>query len=254
MYPSSMVFRHDGVTFFTRQLALPFLLFVTFVLLNEIFHFDILVATALFHWQGGINIWPLRHGWITEDVLHTGGRHLVILLVVIVLTALVASYFSVRFRPYRRGLIYLLLSVMSTLLIVRFGKNVSHMDCPWDLTLFGGAKLYVPLFSAVPADGGLGQCFPAGHSSGGFAWVALYYVAVLFVPQKAKWGLFFGLCLGLVFGGAQQLRGAHFLSHDVWSAMIAWTMATFLFYLMFVKRNVAQTESTSDALDVTVMT
>ena len=254
MNPSSTVFRHVGITFFTRQLAIPFLFFVTFVLLNEIFHFDIVVASDLFHWQGGVDSWPLRHAWITENVLHTGGRNLVILLAVTVLAALVASLFNARVKPYRRGMVYLLLSVMSTVLIVRFGKNVSHMDCPWDLTLFGGATLYVPLFSAGPANGGLGQCFPAGHSSGGFAWVALYYVAVLFVPHKAKWGLFLGLCLGLVFGGAQQLRGAHFLSHDVWSAMIAWTMATLLFYWMFVRPPIAPIESAPDALDVGVRT
>jgi membrane-associated PAP2 superfamily phosphatase len=29
----------------------------------------------------------------------------------------------------------------------------------------------------------------------------------------------------VTFGIAQQFRGAHFLSHDLWTAMICWTVA-----------------------------
>lgn len=31
--------------------------------------------------------------------------------------------------------------------------------------------------------------------------------------------------LGLTFGITQQLRGAHFLSHDLWSAALCWAIA-----------------------------
>lgn len=34
------------------------------------------------------------------------------------------------------------------------------------------------------------------------------------------------LTLGLVFGIGQQLRGAHFLSHDLWTAWLCWLCAS----------------------------
>jgi membrane-associated PAP2 superfamily phosphatase len=53
-----------------------------------------------------------------------------------------------------------------------------------------------------------------------------------------KWrllGLAVGGGLGLLFGISQQLRGAHFLSHDVWTAGICWATAL-LTYLLFWHR------------------
>lgn len=228
------------MAFFKRQLALPLMVFSVFVAINAFADIDILLASTLFHLQGGGDHWPLRTAWITESVLHTGGRNLVILMAAIVLLSLVASFFSQRFKSIRRGLVYLFLSALATVMLVRIGKNVTHMFCPWDLRLFGGTHLYVPLFGRAPTGAEVGQCFPAGHSSGGYAWVALYYFFLLYWPQKAKLGLAFGLSLGFVFGVGQQLRGAHFLSHDLWSVTIAWTLASLLFYVMFVRTSATQ--------------
>ena len=44
------------------------------------------------------------------------------------------------------------------------------------------------------------------------------------------------LVIGLVFGIAQQLRGAHFLSHDLWALMVCWLVALSLHRLMLVPR------------------
>ncbi|MNV84902.1 hypothetical protein D3C71_1788110 [compost metagenome] len=38
--------------------------------------------------------------------------------------------------------------------------------------------------------------------------------------------------MGLLFGFAQQLRGAHFLSHDVWTLAISWFVALALYLAM----------------------
>lgn len=93
-------------------------------------------------------------------------------------------------------------------------KQVTGVHCPWDLVRYGG--------SALPGDAG-GACFPAGHAAGGYAWVALAFVPATRAGRRA--GLGVGLAAGLVFGIDQQLRGAHFLSHDLWSAALCWTVA-----------------------------
>jgi len=99
------------------------------------------------------------------------------------------------------------------------------MDCPWDLLRYGGTHPRVGLFGLRPAGLGRNHCFPAGHASGGYAWLALYFFFLAVRPGWRWAGLAAGACLGLVFGVSQQLRGAHFLSHDLWTIAICWTTA-----------------------------
>ena len=126
-------------------------------------------------------------------------------------------------------------AVTATALVAAM-KRGTHMDCPWDLLRYGGEKAYYGLFTRRPPGLGGAGCFPAGHASAGYAWVALYFFLLATRPRWRWWGLGLPLASGLVFGIAQQLRGAHFLSHDVWSLMLCWLVALSLYRLMLVPR------------------
>ena len=104
-------------------------------------------------------------------------------------------------------------STIDTALVATL-KQLTAVHCPWDLVRYGG--------TAMAGDGG-GACFPAGHAAAGYAWLALAFVSGT-VPGR-RIGLSAGLAAGLVFGIDQQLRGAHFLSHDLWSAALCWMVA-----------------------------
>src|SRR3546814_753944 len=54
-------------------------------------------------------------------------------------------------------------------------------------------------------------------------------------PQWRWKGLAAGLCAGLVFGVSQQLRGAHFASHDAWTLMVCWLVALLLHRIMLAR-------------------
>ncbi|MEE2028429.1 hypothetical protein DIKCMJMK_02308 [Shewanella oneidensis] len=195
---------------------------------------DMRFASLLFNWQGGVDSWPLRGHWITESLLHVTGRNLVILFTVVVVVAIGLSFRVDKLRLYRKGFIYLFTSLLASVLLVRMGKSISHMTCPWDVIEFGGRMIHSSLFERLPEGAEFGQCFPGGHSSGGFAWVASYYVLKQCHRRYAKFGLLFGIGLGAIFGLAQELRGAHFISHDLWSLAIAWTSASLLYYGFFL--------------------
>jgi membrane-associated PAP2 superfamily phosphatase len=94
----------------------------------------------------------------------------------------------------------------------------------------------VHLFAARPTELREAQCFPAAHASSGYALMALYFVAYERGPKLARLGLAAGLVLGLVFGIAQQARGAHFVSHDLWSAFLAWIISLTLYVFAFRAR------------------
>ena len=55
--------------------------------------------------------------------------------------------------------------------------------------------------------------------------MALYFFFLRVAPRWRYAGLGIGLLAGTVFGLAQQLRGAHFLSHDVASLAVCWSVA-----------------------------
>lgn len=133
---------------------------------------------------------------------------------------------------WRRPLGYLALSVLVSTALVAAIKAGSNMDCPWDIDGLGGSRPHLGLFETRPDALPDASCFPAGHASGGYAWMALYFFFLMTRPHLRWHGLAIGIGTGAVFGIAQQLRGAHFLSHDLWTAALCWatTLALFLWF------------------------
>lgn len=125
---------------------------------------------------------------------------------------------------YRRSarLIVTMLLIGIGPLVVGILKATSAHSCPWDLIEYGGKAMSFPLFGAVPALPGPGRCFPGGHASSGFAVMALFF---LFYPQRPRlawWCWCGGIALGMVMGFGQIMRGAHFLTHNLWAGWWVW--------------------------------
>lgn len=186
-------------------------------------HVDMALARGLFHWQG--DAWSLKRSLLLENGLHRGGRLLGQAAWTGVLVATLLRWRSPSSRTWTRPAARLLLSVLASVACVAALKAVTHMDCPWDLAGLGGDRAFIGLFETRPASLGPAACFPAAHAAGGFAWVALYFFFLHTAPRWRHAGLAVGLLAGALFGLAQQLRGAHFLSHDVASLMVCWTIA-----------------------------
>lgn len=209
------------------------LLLVLFFAVWTAFHGDLWLADRLYALEG--HAWSLRHAWLTQHLIHQLGRELSIAAWLVVLAAWLVARFRRSAQHLRRPLLYLLVAVAASTLLVSLAKSWSNVDCPWDLVRYGGTRAYFGLFEAKSAGLARGMCFPAGHASGGYAWLALYFFFAMVRPQWRWWGLAVGLGVGLLFGIAQQLRGAHFLSHDIAAAAICWTCAVVTFRLLCVR-------------------
>lgn len=208
----------------TSHFLRPLLLFVIVAGLFEFTHIDLWLADQLFHWSG--DSWSWRDAWVTETLIHRGGRILAGLVLIINITLLAMSYRLSSLQPLRHGLWYLLISVLLSLLLVNIMKHLTHVNCPWDLLRYGGDFDYVRTFVNYAHAGDVGQCFPAGHASAAYSWWGLYYLAREYRPRWRFRVLVGVLGMGLLYGGGQQLRGAHFLSHDLWTAGLCWFVAT----------------------------
>lgn len=154
-------------------------------------------------------------------------------LVVAALALFAVTFAKPGLIALRRPAGYFAAAVILSIGIVGLCKSVSPVHCPWALEEFGSAQPSTLLFGPRPASAPAGHCFPAAHSSSGYALLAFYFVFRERNARRARIGLLAGLVAGLAFGIAQQSRGAHFMSHDVWSAFIAWltclTLYTFAF-------------------------
>ncbi len=215
------------------HLMLPFLAIVLGLLL-EYMDFDLRLE-ALFY-DPALKLFPWKEHWLIEGVLHEGGRVLTYAVGVANLMAFAGSFVFAPLAPYRKLLGCLFLAMAVGPLTVGLLKGVTHIYSPWDLAFFGGGQEYVKLLDAVPLGAPVGHAFPAGHASGGFALVATYFGLGMVNPRRRFWGLGLGLCLGFLFGFAQQARGAHFLSHDLFSLAICWCGAWLVFALFFGRK------------------
>ncbi|MEO8366683.1 MAG: phosphatase PAP2 family protein [Pseudoxanthomonas sp.] len=223
-----------GPRFNRQHLWLPLAMFALASFVLMILHADQWLADRVYAMQG--HAWSLRWAHVTEDLIHETGRRLSRDAWIAMALATLASLFIPQMHPWRRPLLYLLLATLLAAGLVSLIKRYSNMDCPWDLLRYGGDKAYYGLFEHRPAILGRAACFPAGHASAGYSWIALYFFLLATRPALRWWGLGFALGLGLVFGIAQQLRGAHFLSHDVWTLTICWFTALILYRLILVRR------------------
>lgn len=166
--------------------------------------------------------WLGRHEWWANELLHTGGRNFMRLFGILAVAAWIATFRSARLAPHRRGLGYFAVCMVVVPLTVGVLKHLTRIDCPWDLQGFGGTLPVVHWFEARPSGLPHAACFPGAHSSSAFALFSLYFVWRPTRPRWAQWALWGTVLLGALFSVAQQSRGAHFLSHDIASALIAW--------------------------------
>ncbi|MGY8564969.1 phosphatase PAP2 family protein [Paracidovorax citrulli] len=216
--------------FLRQHLAWPMLATLGASTLLMAGHGDQWLADLLYRLQG--HQWLLQDAWATRQLIHKGGKWLSAAAALLAMLLCFHAWRHDRAAAWRWPLLYLVLAVALGTGLVSLLKSATNMDCPWDLARYGGLRDYVGLFTVRPPGMPRGACFPAGHSSAGFAWVSLYFFALLVRPAWRWRGLAVGLVAGGVFGAAQQLRGAHFLSHDLWTLATCWTVSLLLFLLV----------------------
>ncbi|MDC1528298.1 phosphatase PAP2 family protein [Gammaproteobacteria bacterium] len=217
----------EAKTLDSRNLLLwPTLVYFCLMLCFTQFPLDQWFADSIFSWEGGE--WILRDAWLTSAVIHEGGRKLVLLVLVLVLLLIAATYCLSGLKSYRRGFLYIIVSAITSGVLVNLLKTVSGIDCPWDLQDYGGDRIYQGWSALFTLNESGGNCFPAGHASAAYAWFGVYFFTLHHFPQWRRVAITTVILFGLVFGISQQLRGAHFLSHDLTTAWICWMTAVLM--------------------------
>ncbi|MGV8995981.1 MAG: phosphatase PAP2 family protein [Parvibaculaceae bacterium] len=165
----------------------------------------------------------------TEQWLHVFPRNIAAYSAVALLIAFAASFFVTRLAPYRSRALFLALAIAFTAFFVGGAKRYTNTYCPSQTTLYGGDMPHVAVLESYPKDfhpNRKARCFPAGHATAGFSFMALWFI---FRDRRAKIaGLSFGVADGWALGTFQMVRGEHFLSHTVVSMVACWLVILLL--------------------------
>ena len=184
---------------------------------------DMDMQVQQFFYDAATHAWMVDADWhsMLKPWLYTGPK------ILLGLVGVVCALFCIRFLATRRTIhfpsLILLLSLVLVPACIAAGKQISNIYCPYELQAFGGPRTYQHVLepaSSENAGHSRGKSFPAGHASGGFALMGLYFC---FTSRRAsRIGLGTGLVLGWAMGIYQMARGAHFLSHTLFSMLAAW--------------------------------
>ena len=223
-----------------KRIILSLLILLILILsLFEISNLDVYFQNLFFkdgHWL--INADKNK---IIKAIFYDGIKRFTIIIGIIIFISLILSFKVKKLKPYKNRLILSFTSFILIPIIVAGLKQFTNTYCPYQLNIYDGEYPYVKLLEKYPKDfiqEEEGRCFPAGHSTSGFALISLLF---LFKKNK-KHILTIATLLGIIAGTYQTLRGAHFLSHTLFSLIssyiILFTIYSIYLNILRVKKNV----------------
>lgn len=167
-------------------------------------------------------IW--KNSWFAKQLMHVYVKNIIMIVGVVCISFVVID--AIRAFKFidawmRTRLRFVAIAAILIPSLISGLKQMSVMHCPWDEQRYGGTSPYFRLFDVIPPHMEAGHCFPAGHASTGL-WLAAFCVFWLpYRPRIALTVFLSGLGVGFALGWVQQMRGAHFLTHTLWSVWIA---------------------------------
>lgn len=191
---------------------------------------DLVLARA----YGTHSGFPWRDAWITRALLHDGGRAVAWCVMALLIGR---ALWPATEDPLRMERWYWIGVSLLCLLIVPTIKRLTATSCPWDLAEFGGVAAYVPHWRLGVRDGGPGHCFPSGHAVAAFGFLSVYFGSRTHRPWRARGSLALIGIAGVLFGWAQLARGAHYVSHTLWSAWLCWAVCTLAAHWQWLRRS-----------------
>jgi len=205
-----------------NQLLLTAVLLAATLLLFATSNLDLEAEDLFYNIQTGL--WLLdRDDPVLAFIFYDGAKRALILFAVGILAALL---FFRRFdvvRRYREGLVIVLLASVLVPGVVGSLKAMTNTPCPRQIEHYHGSYPDIGVFDAYPKtfhSPCKARCWPAGHASGGFALLSLFFLFKSAASRRRA--LLFALIVGWSMGGYKMAVGDHFLSHTLVTMLLAW--------------------------------
>ncbi|MCK9473478.1 phosphatase PAP2 family protein [Sulfurimonas sp.] len=216
-----------------RQIIATLFCLVSLFFLFEFTNIDIFVQN--YFYDATTQKWLLSHqrgSWL-DILFYTGIKKAIIVFGVLILFLYLYSFKNSAkiLKEYQRRLLIVLLSLIIIPIFVGLLKAYSNVPCPCDFTYFGGDYPYIRVVDSMPQ--GIFKkfkCFPAGHASGGFALMSLFF---LFKERKNRFiALSSAIIIGSSMGVYKMLIGHHYLSHTIITMILAWFLILVIYKIV----------------------
>ncbi len=191
------------------------------VVIFEFLPIDSVVQSWLY--SSDMQTWIInKNDPVLELVFYSGIK---IVFIASILFLLFSLIFLRRFNWVKdniKGLVIVVLSSFIVPLSVGALKSSTNMPCPNQLIEYGGTYQQTGLFEQLteqqqrPAT----KCYPAGHASGGFSLLALFFLVAASRSKKIVLALV--MIVGWSTAGYKMAIGDHFLGHGVVTMVLAW--------------------------------
>lgn len=206
-----------------KQLIVTLLFLVTIFFLFEFTDLDIFIQD--FFYDGVTHKWLLIHkknSWM-DIFFYSGIKIIIIIFGLIILFLYLYSFKSSTavLKSYRKGLLIVWISIIVIPVAIGSLKATTNTPCPCHIQHYGGTYPYIKALDSMPTEIiKKFKCFPAGHASGGFALMSLFF---LFKTRKNTiMALSLALLVGWSMGLYKMLIGDHYLSHTIITMILSW--------------------------------
>ena len=204
------------------QIIITAFLLIAVIALFQLTELDIFVQNFFYNFE--TQNWIIdKNEPILKFFFYDGIKILFIIFDVSILFSLIFLRKNKLIQEYKKGLIIVFLSGISVPLIIGSLKDITNTPCPCNIVHFNGLYPENKVFDHYPEEfiqKSKAKCWPAGHASGGFALMALFFLFK--TPKNQKRALIGALIIGWSIGTYKMLLGDHFLSHTLITMLIAW--------------------------------
>lgn len=185
---------------------------------------------GVFYHPGGERPWPHEFDTLWRT-LYTLGTWPALLTALAGLTVVVVAPYKPRLARWRRHALMLFLTLVlgPGLFVNTIFKDHWGRPRPRQVSELGGTMRYQCFYEKGVA--GRGKSFACGHSSMGYYFVVLYFLA----RRKRRWAPALWMAAfiyGTLIGTARMAAGAHFVSDVLWSAVFPCAVAWLLYYVI----------------------
>ena len=205
-----------------KQILLTTILLIAVICLFQFTNLDIFIQSFFYDFES--KNWLIdKNEPILKLFLYDGLKKAIIIFNVLILIALIFFRKKQIIQEYKKGLLIVLLSAIFIPSIVGTLKAITNTPCPCNIEHFGGEYPDIKVLDKYPEDfiqKSKAKCWPAGHASGGFALMALFFFFKN--PRNQFFGLIGAITLGWSMGTYKMLLGDHFLSHTIITMILAW--------------------------------
>lgn len=203
-------------------------------LVGEFTQIDLMIED--YYYDSTLKTFPWKNAWFAKVFMHVYVKNLILSFGFLLYSILLIDMFktlNIMNNWLRFRLRFVTVASVTIPLTLSLLKKYSVLHCPWDIDRYNGSAPFLRLLDHVPKGLDAGACFPAGQASTGLWLASLCIFWLPTNPTKAKYVFALGLFTGFTLGWVQQMRGAHFLFHTLWSM---WT-ASFIILIMLQASN-----------------